>query len=354
MSSKNYDIVVVGAGPAGASAAQSAASLGVRVLIVERKPLVGIPVRCAEYIPAPLLGELNVGHRFVVQRVRGMKTILPDGTEKTTLTPGLMIRRDLFDQALCNAAQDAGAELLLGTAAVSLEGQKLLLRRRGGDPLEVEAKVVIGADGPHTRVGKWMESVNTHLIAAVQAVVPLVRPLEHTEVYFDKDFCGGYGWLFPKGGEANVGLGIRKDLCNPNILRTAIDGFLERLTREGKIVNAPVSRTAGWVPSEPPRTVVKGRLLLAGDAAGQTHPITGAGVFQAVMGGKMAGKWAATAVREDNLSLLAGYEEEWKDLFEETHQRAFQRRLLLDKEWEKLDQVIKKCWVAFREYYEDH
>lgn len=351
---KKYDIVVVGAGPAGASAARSVASMGARVLIVERKPMVGIPVRCAEYIPAPLLGELNVGHRFVVQRVRGMKTILPDGTEKTTLTPGLMIRRDLFDQALCSSAQDAGAELLLGTAAVSIEGQKLLLRRRGGDFLEVEAKVVIGADGPHTRVGKWMESVNTHLIAAVQARVPLVRPLEHTEVYFDKDFCGGYGWLFPKGEEANVGLGIRNDRCDPLTLRNAIGQFLERLTREGKILNTPLSRTAGWVPSEPPRSVVKGRLLLAGDAAGQTHPITGAGVFQAAMAGKMAGKWAATAVRENDLSLLAGYEEEWKDFFGETHERGFQRRLLLDKEWERLDQVIKKCWVAFREYYVAH
>lgn len=349
-----YDIVVVGAGPAGASAARSAALLGARVLVVERKTLVGVPVRCAEYIPAPILGELNIGHEFVVQRVRGMKTILPDGEEKTTLTPGLMIRRDLFDQTLCSSARDAGAELLLGTAAVSLEGQKLLLRRRGGDFLEVEAKVVIGADGPHTRVGKWMESVNTRLIAAVQAVVPLVRPLEHTEVYFDKDFCGGYGWLFPKGGEANAGLGIRKDLCNPNILRTAMERFLERLTKEGKIRNAPVSRTAGWVPSEPPRTVVKGRLLLAGDAAGQTHPITGAGVFQAIVSGKMAGKWAATAVQENDMSLLAGYEEEWKDLFGDTHERGFRRRLLLDKEWERLDQVIKKCWVAFREYYIDH
>ncbi len=350
---KIYDVVVVGAGPAGASAARSAASMGACVLMVERKTAVGFPVRCAEYIPAPLLGEIDIGHEFLVQRVRGMKTFLPDGEEKTTLTPGLMIRRDLFDQALCSSAQDAGAELMLDTAAVSFQDGRLRLRQRGGNLLEIETKVIIGADGPHSRVGKWMGSVNGHLIAAVQARVPLVQPLEHTEVYFDKGFFGGYGWLFPKGEEANVGLGISGNRCNSRMLPSAIEGFLERLVKEGKIRNAPSIRTAGWVPSEPLRAVVKGQFMLAGDAAGHTHPITGAGVFQAVVGGKMAGKWAATAVVEKDLTLLTEYEEEWRDLFGETHERAFQRRLLLDGEWERLDQVIKKCWVAFREYYAD-
>jgi geranylgeranyl reductase family protein len=350
---KSYDVVVVGAGPAGASAARSAALAGMRVLMVDRKEAVGIPVRCAEYIPAPLLGELDIGHGFVVQRVKGMKTLLPDGTEKTTLTPGLMIRRDLFDQAICDAARNAGAELLLSTSALRSDGLKLLLKNRSDGLLEVESKVVIGADGPHSRVGRWIGSVNGHLLASVQARVPLVRPLEHTEVYFDKAFYGGYGWLFPKDGEANVGLGILKDRNNPILLHDLLEHFLVRLSGYGKILNQPLGWTAGWVPAGPLRTFVRNGYLLAGDSAGHTHPITGAGISQAVIGGKMAGRWAAKAVRDKNLSLLTGYEEEWKDLFGESHERGFRRRLLLEQDWERLDHVIDRCWVAFSEYYKD-
>jgi digeranylgeranylglycerophospholipid reductase len=349
---RSYDVVVVGAGPAGSSAALSAASLGMRVLVVERKSQVGVPVRCAEFIPAPLVGELALGREFVVQRIKGMKTFLPDGSEKTTLTPGLMIRRDLFDQTLCQAARRAGAELWLGTSAVGWDGEAVSLRKKGGDRLKVGVRVVIGADGPHSTVGRWIGSVNTHLVAAVQVRVPLVRPLEYTEVYFEKNFYGGYGWLFPKGGEANVGMGIRKEETNPRILSETLRGFMDRLTRENKIRNQPCAWTAGWVPAEAPRSIMKDLFLLAGDAAGQTHPITGAGVFQAVTAGRMAGECAAKAVREKDLSLLTGYEEEWKDFYAEIHERGLRKRQLLEREWGHLDQVIRRCWVAFREYYE--
>lgn len=349
---QEYDVVVVGAGPAGSSAALCAASLGMRVLMVERKSRVGVPVRCAEYIPAPLVGELALGREFVVQRVNGMKTFLPDGSEKTTMTPGVMIRRDLFDQTLCLAARRAGAELWLDTSAVGWDGEAVSLRKKGGERLKVGARVVIGADGPHSTVGRWIGSVNAHLLAAAQVRVPLVQPQDFTEVYFESSFRGGYGWLFPKNREANVGLGIHKDKGDPHLLLEALSGFLDRLAREGKILNRPLASTAGWVPAGPLRPMVKERVLLAGDAAGHTHPITGAGVFQAVMAGRMAGASAAKAIREKELGLLACYEKEWKDFYAGTHERGFRKRQLLESEWEHLDQVIRRCWVAFREYYE--
>jgi len=351
---RSYDVVVVGAGPAGSSAARSAASMGMRVLVVERKHQVGVPVRCAEYIPAPLVGELALGREFVVQRVSGMKTILPDGSEKTTMTPGAMIRRDLFDQTLCLAAERAGAELWRDTSAMGWDGKEVSLRKGGGDRLKVAAAVVIGADGPHSTVGRWIGSVNTHLLAAIQVRVPLTEPSDFTEVYFDNRFRGGYGWLFPKNEEANVGLGIRKERGKPHLLSEIMSGFLERLARAGKIRKEPLgSRTAGWVPAEPPRSLVKDRFVLVGDAGGLTHPITGAGVFQAVTSGRMAGEWAARAIREKNLGLLASYEDEWRDFYGETHERAFRKRQIFEGEWEDLDQAVKKCWVAFREYYQD-
>ena len=93
--------------------------------------------------------------------------------------------------------------------------------------------------------------------------------------------------------------------------------------------------------------------MLVGDAAGQTHPITGAGIVQAVICGKMAGEWAAEAIKKDNPDLLAEYENEWFDLYGASQERAFRRRELMENNWNDLDKIIKKCWVAFEEYYKD-
>jgi digeranylgeranylglycerophospholipid reductase len=346
-----YDLLVVGAGPAGCATALEAAKAGLCVLVAERKSTVGVPVRCAEYVPAPLIGELGLGRGFVVQPVKGMRTILPDGEVKETPSPGFTVRRDLLDQTMANAAQKAGATFQLSTHVVSRQGDTVGLKARGGREMAVKVKVVVGADGPHTLVGRWVGSVNRDLIPAVQVRLPLRHPLDFTEVYFDHAFFGGYGWLFPKGKEANVGIGMRSPTSERPSLVDALKGFIERLSREGKVVPRPLGWFAGWIPVGPPRRVTFGNTILAGDAAGHTHPITGAGVFQAVTGGRMAGKWAAEAVKTSDMGVLSQYEAEWRDLLEETLERGYMRRLQLEGDWDRFPQIIRQCWVAFREYY---
>ena len=344
-------ILVVGAGPAGASAATVAASKGLDVVLIDRSRRVGYPVRCAEYIPAALLGETQVGRHFVVQNIRRMRTLLPDGTITETKAPGYTIHRDHFDQALVGKAREAGARLLLGTTALCLREKKVYIQEADGGCSTLEAEVILGADGPHSTVGRWIGSVNKHMVPAVQVRVPLKRPMEDTEVYFEKDIYGGYGWLFPKGEEANVGIGMKTVRGKEWTIWEVLNRFLARLVREGKVTGEPSWRSAGWLPVEPLQRVIQGNTLLAGDAAGHTHPITGAGVAQAVICGKKAGKWAARAVMADDPGLLEAYDQDWRDHFGEALERAFKRRLELERNWNHLDGVIRRCWVAFREYY---
>ncbi|MBI4776798.1 MAG: NAD(P)/FAD-dependent oxidoreductase [Deltaproteobacteria bacterium] len=346
------DVLVVGAGPAGCSAARAAVREGARVLVVERRSKVGLPVRCAELIPAPLLKEVDVGRDYVVQRVRGLRTVLQNGEETETRAPGFTIRRDVFDQALARAAAGAGAEFMLATSAVSRKNAEVLLKNNGR-LFEVRAKVIVGADGPHSRVARWIGSENRHRIPAVQITAPLVSPLEFGEVYFHSEIRGGYGWLFPKGSEANVGLGMIPGGDGRPSLRVVLEGFLGRLIKAKKIQEKVLGGTAGWVPAEPIRAITRDNVLLAGDAAGQTHPITGAGVFQAVTCGSMAGVHAARAAEAGDLTLLSRYEQEWLSLFGHSHQRAVERRRRLENEWFRLDEIIKHCWIAFREYYSE-
>jgi geranylgeranyl reductase family protein len=353
MKTSKYDILVVGAGPAGASAAMEGARRNMRVLLVERRRLVGTPVQCAEYIPALLVGKLNLGKHYIVQSIHGIKTYLFNQEVKDSATPGFIVNRDIFDRMLVEAARREGADILLSTKAVSRKGCDVIVKPVKGQSGTVSARIIIGADGPLSTVGKWIGAVNRNLIAGVQVRVPLKAKLEFAEVYFDRNIYGGYAWLFPKGKEANCGLAMKKKGSRPPPLAQLLDHFISQREKEGKIENKSSGVISGWIPAEPARKIVRENVLLAGDAAGHTHPVTGAGIFPAVTAGRMAGKWAARAVEADDLNLLSQYEAEYEDLFGDSMKRAHDRRRLMEEKWDHLGEVFRYCWIAFKEYYAD-
>ena len=354
------DVLVVGAGPAGSSAARKAASLGADTLLLDRREAVGAPVQCAEYLPAQLVGELDLGREaqreFIAQPIEGMKTFLPDGQEHLTPAKGFVIHRDRFDRCLCKAAVDAGAELMLGTPVVGREkGGAVLAAVRGqGEPsLAIRARVVIGADGPRSTVASWVGASNPNLLPGVQFTLPLTGPEEFTEIYFEPDILAGYGWFFPKKDRVNIGLGMRMNGGeSPKKLLTR---FKDRFVAQGRVEDRILSRAGGWIPAKPVDQVVHGNVLLAGDAAGHTHPITGAGIFAAVTCGGLAGEYAALAAIEEDDTRLAEYDEEWRDLFEDSLNRAVNRRADMEANWTTdvagLSDTVRRTWVAFREYY---
>lgn len=346
------DVLVVGAGPAGSSAALAAARRGAHVLLVERRRQVGLPVQCAEYIPAMLKGQLGVRSSYIVQKIIGMHTFVPGRPVKETVAPGYVIRRESFDQTLVAAAQKAGAEVRCATRATTISpGGDVVLSPKHGPATTVRPKVIIGADGPLSTVGRWVGAVNRHLLSAVQMTLPLVAPLEHTEIYFDPEIVAGYGWLFPKGTVANVGLGMLRPTGGWPCIRKVLDGFIRRLEAEGKIRGAAVAHAAGWIPVGPMRDAVHGKIMLVGDAAGHTHPITGAGIFAAVTCGKLAGKYAVAAVAGNDMTHLKAYDREWQDLLGDTLTRAYRRRGQMEANWSEFDTIVKRCWVAYREFY---
>ena len=347
----NVDICVVGAGPAGSSAAREAAKNGVNVVIIERKKSVGEPVRCAEYIPQLLLGPADAGNGFIVQKIKGMRTILPSGEVNEIIAPGLMINRDEFDKAIANAAVKSGATLICSCNAVAFENECIITKNMDGEISAIRPKIIIGADGPNSTVGRWINSVNRHLIPGIQASFNLVKSLDMTEVYFQKEIFAGYGWVFPKTTVANVGLGM---LPEKGQLKKIFQLFVDRLKAQKTITGNPIHWVAGWIPAEPVRQVTSKNIMLVGDAAGQTHPITGAGVTQAIICGKMAGQWAAHGIKTGSIkSAMDGYEYDWKDDFAESQTNAIIRRELMENKWHDLNSIIKSCWVSFKEYHMD-
>jgi digeranylgeranylglycerophospholipid reductase len=357
--SEAYDIVVVGAGPAGSSAARAAARKGVTVLLIDRRPRIGVPVQCAELVSPWVFRHACFSPDCIVQTTDTMVTHLLDhGFHDKThemKSPGYMLDRSLFDQELAFDAVSAGAKLSTGTKAISLSHDGLLVEQ-GAKKETLRPKVVVGADGVHSLIGRWagLPPMKTMVALQYEVVNPEIR--FQAEVFFHRDYEGGYAWFFPKGKRANIGLGITPSKT-PHLPRL-LDQFLDYLVEIKRLPGIEILRkTGGSIPSERPRQAVLGNLLLVGDAAGHAHPITGAGILNAVVGGEIAGRIAGEAVQKNDLKHLLNYENEWQDTFGKPLSYGAMKREFLEKNWNdpgmSFEDLIRKTWVGFKEYYED-
>ncbi len=351
----SHDIVVIGAGPAGSSAAQAAVRRGANVLMIDRRQRIGLPVQCAEFVPQWISRYVNFSSRCVLQTVKTMVTHLPDGTSYEMKSPGYMLDRSLFDKELVASAILSGAKISIETRAIGLSAEGLVVEQ-GSKKDKIQAKVFIGADGVHSFTARCVGQPLLKTTVALQFEVILPEPQNHVDVFFHKDYEGGYAWFFPKGKTANAGVGVIPKITN--LLQELMDRFLDHLVESKRLSGVEiVAKTGGSIPCEKPRKTVFGNILLVGDAAGHAHPITGAGILNAVMAGEIAGRIAAEAVEKGDLHHLKNYEVEWQDLFGKSLFYGASKREFLEESWNKpgvgFEGLIRKTWIGFKEYYEE-
>jgi len=306
-----YDIVVVGAGPAGSTTARFAAEAGASVLVLERRAQIGVPVRCGELMPDlkemrdifPRAGDMSdifeVPSDLVSLRFDTIRIFSPKNTRYEVPFSGYTTHRDRLDQFFASQAVKAGAEIMTGQRVTRVEGGMVQT-----DDLSVKAKVIVGADGPLSVVGKAFGlDRSADLCPAVTVQVPgEFEPVP--EMYFGTVAPGGYAWVIPKKGCANVGLGVSKKFAKMTV-GEYFDEFvkfrgLKAGKPEGKVVpmSMPVKRT------------VAGQAMIVGDAAGQVMAVNGGGIPMARITGKVAGTVAAANVLKG--TPLTDYETEWR------------------------------------------
>jgi flavin-dependent dehydrogenase len=162
----------------------------------------------------------------------------------------------------------------------------------------------IGADGPRSRVGLAIGQVNRALVETRQITVPLHAPHDATDIFLAADIVGGYGWLFPKNGIANLGVGVAPEARHR--LKELLTGLHQALVAEGRVGAEILGHTGGAIPVGgmlTPHGALRGAcVLLAGDAAGLTNPVTGAGIASAVISGMLAGQAAMDWLGGDGLA----------------------------------------------------
>ncbi|AIY89132.1 NAD(P)/FAD-dependent oxidoreductase [Geoglobus acetivorans] len=329
----DYDVVVVGAGPAGSIAAKTAAEKGLDVLLIEKRQEIGVPVRCAEGVSREGLEKfVNPDSKWIASEIENAEIISPSNhkvvlsAENAGNEVGYVLERKIFDRYLARLASKAGADVLTKTSAVSFKRENGTVKlgiRSMGEFSEITAKIVIGADGVESRVAKWAGIDTTLKLNEIESCVQYLM----TNIEFDDDTTyfwvgrkyapGGYIWLFPKGKDAaNVGIGVMPSLAEKSA-KWYLDRFVEEHFPEGEIVEVVV----GGVPVKGAiDTAVADNVMLAGDAARHTDPITGGGIINAMSAGHHAAIAAYEAIKAKDYSkeTLKRYDEKWKSDFGES------------------------------------
>jgi len=318
----DYDVIVVGAGPAGSTAARYAAAGGAKVLMLEKDRDVGYPVRCGEAVSHEgVIQFIQPDPKWIASTVTKFRLVAPNGKSVVPKLDGngYVLERRIFDYELAKLAAKEGAEVVTKAYVYDLlredgkiTGVRALIKDK---QVNIRSKIVIGADGVESRIGKMagidttchirdMESCAQMTLSGIEVEDDVL------EFYFgDQVSPGGYLWVFPKGKDtANVGLGLSVEEAKKKSAIKFLHEFVEKKFPKAAIL----THIAGGVPcAKTCDKIVKDNVILVGDAAHQVNPVSGGGIISGMIGGMIGGQVAAEAIQHGNIAHLVEYEKRW-------------------------------------------
>jgi digeranylgeranylglycerophospholipid reductase len=328
---KEYDVIVVGGGPAGSMAARFAAEQGASVLMLEKDRDIGYPLRSGQALSKAGIEEfIEPNEAFISATIDKFGMIAPDGTEVVLPLEqiGYMLERRVFDYELAKQASSRGVEILTRAYVNGLlfENEKVsgVKYEYKGEQHELKCKVLIAADGVESRVGRWA-GIKTHIDfremeSCVQYTVSNIDVDPNTLLfYFGKDVAPeGYFWIFPKRNRsANIGLGVSGEIGKKKSAQTYLNTFMDKHYPDAPIL----TQIAGGVPSSITLEKISAPgIILVGDAARQVNPLSGGGIVSGMIGGKIGGTVVGEAIKKNDLNHILTYDKAWHDRLGKRHE----------------------------------
>jgi digeranylgeranylglycerophospholipid reductase len=355
-----YDVLVIGGGPAGAIAAKTAVEMGLSACLVEKRPAIGAPVRCAEGIGKEALHEfMDPDPKCISAEMTGASIIAPDGflmkleSGLAGNKVGYILDRKFFDRELVWKAAEAGADVAVKTRASAPIMEKGFVKGAKveccGTVTNVTADVVIAADGVESKFSRWCGIDTTvplsEIMSSVQYVMADIDIDTHSTVFYlgNEIAPQGYLWVFPKGERsANVGIGISgKKSREGHRAKDYLDRFVKKTFPQGKSIECIAGGVSVCRPLD--CTVADG-LIITGDAARVVDPLTGGGIYNSMYTGRLAAQVAAECIGKGDVSKnkLMVYDKTWRtSKMGKTIERNYHiKEYLIKQPDDKLNEII--------------
>jgi geranylgeranyl reductase len=335
-----YDVVVVGGGPSGATAAHELARQGLDVLLMDKA---GRIKPCGGAVPPRMMTDFDIPQHLLVARVNGAKIVSPKSRNvhmKITAHDGYvgMVDRDVFDEFLRVRAADAGAERVVGTyermERDAAGAATVHYTAPGGEARRVRTRQVIGADGAISAVGRENIGAHAPFVFAYHEVIRAPAAgadfnASCCDVYYDGKYSPDfYAWVFPHGDTVSVGTGSAQKGFS---LKKSVHALRDVAGLAG---TETIRREGAPLPLYPLKKWDNGRdVLLAGDAAGCVAPASGEGIYYAMLGGRLAADATAEALRTGDARALG----QARRRFMKTHGQVFWVLGFMQNYWYKSD-----------------
>lgn len=305
------DVLVVGAGPAGSSAARACALAGLNTVIIEKREEVGYPVRCAEGMGNYLFPFLpfKIPKQELIWKTDGIEFWAEDITIRRTgvLWAGYTVNRRIFDKWLVRQATHAGAKLMLNAELVDFEFKEkhvvetAKVKTKEGH-IKIKPKVVIGADGYDSKTLKLLGEYHPEKGATAEIYAWEMHNVNLTSPKYEQVFVGdftetGYAYVFPiSRNKANIGIGCA---FPKKPMEEYFNEFLEIPEMKRQVKNAVRVEDKGGKANALPLCDQwhYGNVLLAGDAADQNFKPFVEGILPAIICGDIAGKTTANYIK---------------------------------------------------------
>ena len=300
-----YDVVVIGGGPTGSSAARLCAEAGLSTLLVEEHATIGYPVQCAGLLSNSAFAECEVSNRSVYRTVSGAKIFGSSGEPLSFdagETKAYVVDRGTLDHEMAERAAEAGAEFSLKTCVTAVNEEKHCIHTAGGE--DIPYRILIAADGPRSVCARAFGVPQSPLVySGIQAEVLYETDTPQVELYPNAapEF---FAWAIPVSpNRARIGL------CGTKNVPELFTAFRRRFT------DMNVHSVTGTIPIGVRKQTFGDGWILAGDAAGFPKPTSGGGVYTGIRSARHAAAVAVEAIESGDFSrkALSSYETLWKN-----------------------------------------
>lgn len=317
-----YDVAVIGGGPIGGFVAKKVATEGFKVVIFEEHKQIGKPLKCAGLITPRVFDFLDFSKKLVVQnKIKGAHIHSPSGNKLTIggdKDHALVIDRPMFDREIISQSIKEGAEVFLENKVISAKKDEEHIRLKTSQNNYIKCKLLIGADGPHSKTREWFKLPQpAEILKGIGAEVKNTNlDPNFVEIFVGENVAPGFfAWIIPTkgdGSEARIGLCISEGSSYPP--RYYFSNFFKNKHSSPYLKNVDITKKIGGsVPLGPLKKTYASNMLLVGDAAAQVKPSSGGGIYTGLLCARHCSSVVLEALHKNDftVSFLKKYQKLW-------------------------------------------